>query len=92
MRSVIRVGPATISEVRSGSCRAMDLGASSPTTTCRKVIIANATPAERLCETPDCSEPGNRLTIGRSRCDNAGSPIQPNPRLARVMPSCVPER
>ncbi len=50
-RSVSSVGPATNREVRSGSCNAIDLGANSPTTTCRKVIITKAMAAEMLCET-----------------------------------------
>jgi len=64
-------------------------GASSPRTTCKKVMMAKATPAATECTNASSQGAGRASSNGVSSQAKAGSPIQPRPRLARVMPSWV---
>src|SRR5207244_191104 len=68
-----------------------DFGASSPTTMCRNVMVANATAIDVFSITRADSMPSAAKT-GARRCAKAGSPIQPRPRLVSVIPSWVAER
>src|SRR5207244_4328397 len=86
-----RIGGATRSATRSVKRIAKDFGASSPTTMCRKVMVANATAIEVFSITRADSMP-SAPKAGARRCAKAGSPIQPRPRLVSVIPSCVAER
>ncbi|MNW17125.1 hypothetical protein D3C71_2162020 [compost metagenome] len=70
---------------------AQDFGANSPTTMCRyemmKKAVKNDTPLTTSGEsTPTALRTGSRMWA------NAGSPTQPSPRDARVMPSWQAER
>ena len=65
---------------------ASDLGACSPTTMCRKVMAENPTKIEIVCRTACDSMPSQERMGSRSMV-NTGSPTQPSPKLARVMPS-----
>jgi hypothetical protein len=85
--SVQTVGCATYKEVLSGFCSAIDFGASSPMTTCKKVMIAKESPAERLWATSSSIWVGNSRISGSNITPRAGSAIQPNPKLAKVIPS-----
>src|ERR1043166_7131973 len=63
-------------------------GASSPATMCKKVIAENPTAKEiECCRWVDwiCSS----FKTGASTAEKPGSPIQPRPRLAMVMPNWV---
>src|SRR5438132_10090348 len=86
-----RIGGATRSATRSVKRIAKDFGASSPTTMCRKVMVANATAIEVFSITRADSMP-SAPKAGARRCAKAGSPIQPRPRLVSGIPSCVAER
>src|SRR6266704_1464467 len=86
-----RIGGATRSATRSVKRIAKDFGASSPTTMCRKVMVANATAIEVFSITRADSMP-SAPKAGARRCAKAGSPIQPRPRLVSVIPSWVAER
>ena len=84
-----RVGVATSSAVPSGFCRATVLGASSPKTMCSAVMKANAIATAAECD-PACAQgAGTPCSVGSISRAMAGSPIQPRPRLAMVIPSCV---
>ncbi|MNP74775.1 hypothetical protein D3C76_1717060 [compost metagenome] len=70
---------------------AQDFGASSPTTMCRYEMMKNAvkndTPLTTSGDcTPTVSSTGSRI------CANAGSPTQPRPREARVIPNWHADR
>ncbi len=69
-------------------------GASSPTTMCRKVMIANATATEMVWLTPlaIAGSGSTRSRSGSMKWAKAGSPIQPRPSEARVIPNWVAER
>ncbi len=69
---------------------ATDLGASSPSTMCRMVMARNDT--VRLTDETSFGLSVSPPRRGRMIQANAGSPIQPRARLARVMPSWVAER
>src|SRR5438552_2679172 len=86
-----RIGGAVRRATRSVKRIAKDFGASSPTTMCRKVIVAKATAIDVFSITRADSMPSAAKT-GARRCAKAGSPIQPRPRLVSVIPSWVAER
>jgi hypothetical protein len=67
------------------------LGASSPKVTWIKVMILNPTMMEREERRAGESTP-RKAKRGRKRRATAGSPSQPRPRLARVMPNWQTER
>jgi hypothetical protein len=83
------MGRATKKAVRSGFCRAMDLGASSPATTWRKVMQMNAMAAAMEWAAAPIQDSGRNCRRGTNRWARAGSPIHPRARLAMVMPSWV---
>src|SRR3989475_2368952 len=86
-----RIGGAVRRATRSVKRIAKDFGASSPTTMCRNVMVANATAIEVFPITRADSMPSAAKT-GARRCAKAGSPIQPRSRLVSVIPSWVAER
>ena len=71
---------------------ASDLGANSPKTICKTVMIANASTSPILVATAEdistCIKLKNRLTISVI----TASPTQPKPREAKVMPNWVAAR
>ena len=68
---------------------AIHFGVSSPKTISTAVIVVNAIATAMVCAVAAATY-GGRNSIGRSIIDaSAGSPIQPRPRLAIVIPSCV---
>src|SRR5437867_11340529 len=86
-----RIGGAVRRATRSVKRIAKDFGASSPTTMCRKVMVAKATAIDVFSITRADSMPSAAKT-GARRCAKAGAPIQPRPRLVSVIPSWVAER
>lgn len=69
---------------RSGRTSASDLGASSPSTMCRKVITAKATPiAAALCVTASPAGSPTAASPWSMSAASAGSPIQPSASEAR---------
>src|SRR6266545_3691984 len=58
---------------------------------CRKVIAVKPTITERVCRASVNSSPPRPAAFnnGASRAVKTGSPTQPKPRLASVMPSCA---
>jgi hypothetical protein len=88
-RMKISVGRVTSSAVDSGCCSATVFGASSPSTMCSAVMIENEMTTAIVCavivETYDPSARNG----GSMKAASAGSPTQPRPRLAMVMPSWV---
>ncbi len=91
------VGGATTSSNRLGVLQRQVFGASSPSTMCSAVITANeittaiecAVMAETYGATSGGTKDPTNANIGSIELANAGSPTQPRPRLAIVMPSCV---
>ena len=92
MRYTTRSGMAAARAVASDRWIAMSFGTSSPNRTCPNVRIANATTVTTTCTAGDAGAPGPHRCAGRAAAASAGSPIQPRPRLARVMPNWVTER
>src|SRR5690348_2799239 len=84
-------GPATQRLSSSGWTRATALGTSSPRVMWRMVMrmkaIADATPWVAMAD----SGLGSHVNALPTRPASAGSPIQPRPSEARVIPSCVAE-
>ena len=91
------VGGATSSRIDSECWRASVFGASSPRTMCTAVIPANeittaiecAVMAETYGATSGGTNDPMNANAGSIELANAGSPTQPSPRLAIVIPSCV---
>ncbi len=83
------VGFATMSDVCSGYCSAMVLGASSPSTMWSAVMMLKAIANAIVWEVATEIGVGRWRSSGSSIDASAGSPIQPSPRLAIVMPSWV---
>ena len=83
------VGLTTHRAVISGRSRATVLGASSPSTMCSAVITANAQATAMVCAVVAAIGAGRNASAGSNSDASAGSPIQPRPMLAMVMPSCV---
>ena len=83
------VGLTTHSAVASARSSAMVFGASSPSTMCRAVMMANAIATAMLCAVVSAMAAGRNASAGWISEASAGSPIQPRPRLAIVMPSWV---
>ena len=81
------VGFATMSDVCSGYCSAIVFGASSPSTMWSAVMMLNAIAKAMVWEVATEIGVGNECNNGSSIDASAGSPIQPRPRLAIVMPS-----
>lgn len=75
----------------SGSRIASDLGASSPTTMCRNEITEKATTKDTPWISSSEVTP-RKANTGSSRLAKAGSPTQPRPSEARVMPSWQADR
>lgn len=78
--------------VSNGYVIAMDLGASSPNTICKSVMIKNET-GSAICS----AVTGEIDRFRASNIDNMifhtdFSPIHHSPKLANVIPSCVAER
>ncbi|MNG31863.1 hypothetical protein D3C84_1177460 [compost metagenome] len=70
---------------------AQDFGASSPTTMCRYEITKNAAKNDTaLITSADCTPTAS--SSGSRMCANAGSPTQPRPREARVIPNWQADR
>ena len=69
---------------------AMLLGASSPKTTCKKVMVAKATAKAIASVKPFGTE--KAINTGSRRCLKAGSPIHPKPSEEMVIPSWHTER
>lgn len=80
-----------MSEVFSARCRASDLGASSPRTMWRKVIMAKAMMIDMVCAVKKAASLGKNWKSGSIKWAMAGSPTHPRARLARVIPSWVAE-
>src|SRR5215203_3780985 len=68
---------ATNREVPSALAMAMLLGASSPKTTCKKVMVAKAT--AKAIAAVKLSGTEMAINTGSRRCLKAGSPIHPKP-------------
>jgi hypothetical protein len=85
-------GHATHLLTSSGRDSASALGASSPSTMCKKVMMANAVTmaAPLWTAADDASTPARRRPASTSDA-SAGSPTQPSASDANVMPSWVPE-
>src|ERR671917_1132314 len=81
---------ATNREVPSALAMATLLGASSPKTTCKKVMVAKATAKAMASVKPSGTE--RATNRGSRRCLNAGSPIHPKPSEEIVIPSWHTER
>ena len=67
----------------------MDFGVSSPSTMCSEVMIVKAIASAIVC--PTSSGSPNTCVTGRISVAIAGSPTQPRPSEASVMPNCVTE-
>ena len=89
MRSKISIGSATVRTMCSTFWMAIVFGVSSPSTMWPPVMMANASASEIVCPMAS-SRPAIRVT-GRISVATNGSPTQPRPREASVMPSCVTE-
>ena len=85
----ISVGLTTQSAVASGRSRAIVLGASSPSTMWRAVMMAKAMATAMLCAVAIAIGAGSHTSAGSTMDASAGSPIHPSPMLDMVMPSCV---
>ncbi len=85
----ISVGLTTHIAVASGRSRAMVFGASSPSTMCSAVMIANEMATAMVCAVVSARPAGSASNPGSMIDASAGSPIQPSPMLAIVMPSWV---
>jgi hypothetical protein len=83
------VGLTTRSAVFSERSSATVFGASSPSTMCSAVTIANAIATAMLWAVVSAIPSGRKESAGWSVSAIAGSPIQPRPMLAIVMPSWV---
>src|SRR5829696_5886394 len=81
---------ATNREVPSALAMAMLLGASSPKTTCKKVMVAKAKAKAMASVKPSGTE--KAMNRGSRRCLKAGSPIHPSPSEEMVIPSWQTER
>ena len=81
------MGSATARVMRSTLWMAKVFGVSSPRMMCRAVMMAKPRARAIVCPTGGAM-PSHSVT-GRISFDTAGSPIQPKPREARVMPSWV---
>src|SRR5215213_4756988 len=81
---------ATNREVPSALAMAKLLGASSPKTTCKKVMVAKATAKAIASVKPSGTE--RATNRGSRRCLKAGSPIHPKPSEEMVIPSWHTER
>src|SRR5215212_4586622 len=81
---------ATNREVPSALAMATFLGASSPKTTCKNVMVAKATAKAMASVKPSGTE--RAMNRGSKRCLNAGSPIHPKPSEEMVIPSWHTER
>src|SRR5215213_8061961 len=81
---------ATNREVPSALAVATLLGASSPKTTCKKVMVAKATAKAMASVKPSGMERATKR--GSRRCLKAGSPIHPKPSEEMVIPSWHTER
>ena len=77
------------SAVPSLRCKAIDLGTSSPRTIWNSVIRKKLMAIAALWASSVAAMPPENANSGSMRCAREGSPIQPNARLARVIPSCV---
>jgi hypothetical protein len=75
--------------VASGRSSAIHFGASSPKTISAAVMIANAIATAMLCAVAAARWAGRKDRAGSNTEASAGSAIQPRPRLAIVIPSCV---
>ena len=82
-------GRASSSAVRSGICRAIVLGISSPKTTCMKVMSMKAAVTASVWAVTNRQASGIRSSSGSISRARAGSPTKPRAILARVMPSWV---
>ena len=76
--------------VPTGFAIARLFGATSPITMCRKLISEKPTPNEILCATS--SGTFSAWNSGMRIAATVGSPTQPSPRLAMVIPSCVADK
>ena len=56
---------------------------------CSAVTMAKAIATAMLCAVASAIAAGRNAQAGSIIAASAGSPIQPRPRLAIVMPSCV---
>jgi hypothetical protein len=81
---------ATNSAVPSALAMARLLGASSPKTTCKKVIVPKAAAKAMTWMVPSGTPSGS--SSGWRKWAKAGSPIQPRPSEEIVMPSWLTER
>src|SRR5215210_4810397 len=81
---------ATNREDPSALAMATLLGASSPKTTCKNVMVAKATAKAIASVKPSGTE--RATNRGSRRCLNAGSPIHPKPSEEMVIPSWHTER
>src|SRR5215208_1187785 len=81
---------ATNREVPSALAMATLLGASSPKTTCKKVMVAKAKAKAMASVKPSGTE--RAMNRGSRRCLKAGSPIHPKPSEELVIPSWHTER
>ncbi|MNG15816.1 hypothetical protein D3C84_996680 [compost metagenome] len=71
---------------------ASDFGASSPSTICMNVMTINPIMTDKV-ETSTLSVTPNVCSSGSTiSSDIAGSPTQPSPNEASVMPSCVADK
>ena len=84
------IGRATLSMIFSTFWMAIVFGVNSPSTMCRPVMIEKASASEIVW--PMTSSSPMACVIGRISVATAGSPTQPRPSEASVMPSCVTER
>ena len=88
-----RIGRATYSETRSGNWSARLLGISSPSTTCSDVSSTTATPVPSVCDNMVAYFFGQ--ISGKERLKNVLGQerfaLEPQHRLATVMPTCVAE-
>ena len=75
--------------VVSARSSAIHFGVSSPKTISTPVMMVNAIATAMECAVAAASRAGRKATDGSMSDARAGSPIQPRPRLAIVMPSCV---
>ena len=67
----------------------MVFGTSSPSTMCSAVMPMNAIATATVCAVAREIMGGSDENAGSMIVATAGSPTQPSPRLAIVMPSCV---
>ena len=85
----ISMGSATLSMIFSTFWMAIVFGVSSPSTMCIPVMMEKASASEIVW--PTTSSRPTACVIGRISVATAGSPTQPRPSEASVMPSCVTE-